>query len=219
MFNHNEAEMLSAMYCNHANENPHDCDCVPNCYCKFHTCKNKPSVEYREELCYLVFDVIYTKSAKHIEKCVSLIQNQVAKQVFFDISGAENFPAALDTVLELREGISQCCPGWNHIIVGPLMNTQLKEAFNAHSIRWTHQTYNEYCNELRFYRRDNAPKKIKGWITLTNSLGDRFLINTRNITMIEKRDSGSSVEMVKNSVVVKEAPEEINRIIIWAGNQ
>lgn len=36
-----EKEMLSAIYCNHANECPHMCDCPDNCYCKFHACKNR----------------------------------------------------------------------------------------------------------------------------------------------------------------------------------
>jgi len=34
-------EVIPAMFCEHANENPATCKCHENCYCKSHTCVNK----------------------------------------------------------------------------------------------------------------------------------------------------------------------------------
>jgi hypothetical protein len=31
----------SAIFCEHANENPSRCPCKPGCYCRSHTCKDK----------------------------------------------------------------------------------------------------------------------------------------------------------------------------------
>lgn len=33
---------LAAMLCDHANENPFYCPCETKCYCRKHTCENKP---------------------------------------------------------------------------------------------------------------------------------------------------------------------------------
>ena len=35
-------EVKSAMLCEHANENPAVCNCPDDCYCKTHTCKDRP---------------------------------------------------------------------------------------------------------------------------------------------------------------------------------
>ncbi len=34
-------EEMSAILCNHANENPNVCNCVENCFCQTHTCKDR----------------------------------------------------------------------------------------------------------------------------------------------------------------------------------
>lgn len=36
------SDQIPAMFCEHANENPLKCRCPENCYCKSHTCKDKP---------------------------------------------------------------------------------------------------------------------------------------------------------------------------------
>ncbi len=52
---------LSALHCEHANEVPHVCPCVLNCYCKEHTCKPGATMDHVLEgpVCWDDIDAVF----------------------------------------------------------------------------------------------------------------------------------------------------------------